>query len=203
MFSYEFCKICKNTFFPEHDRTTASDFSSINSSEGRIVKRNCKLWYKNLCTNLSQKCKVLIIAVSIVVKGELSNKTVNYDTKTCTSLSQKCKVIKKGQSCWILNRFQKQSFADFLQIGALKSFANSTGKHLCWKALLKRNLNAGVFVKFAYFKEHLVLQNSSCGCFWRLTRIAEWKPVLLSTINPRFSWKKYFLLRKSALHWGR
>ena len=147
----------------------SSDNSSINSSKGRIVKQNCKLWYKNICTNLSQKCKV----------------------------------IKKGQSWWILNRFQKQSFADFLQIGALKSFANSTGKHLCWKALLKRNLNAGVFVKFAYFKEHLVLQNSSCGCFWRLTRIAEWKPVLLSTINPRFSWKKYFLLRKSALHWGR
>ena len=45
MFSCEICYICRNTFFAEHDRATAS-------------------------------------AVSIVVKGELANETVNYDTKT-------------------------------------------------------------------------------------------------------------------------
>ena len=45
--SCEFCEICKNTFFAEHHQTTASDYSSINSSEGRIGKRNCKLWCKN------------------------------------------------------------------------------------------------------------------------------------------------------------
>ena len=49
VFSCEFCKIRKNTFFAEHHQTTASDYSSINSisNEGRIGKRNCKLWYKN------------------------------------------------------------------------------------------------------------------------------------------------------------
>ena len=49
MFSCEFCKIRKNIFFAEHHQTTASDYSSINSisNEGRIGKRNCKLWYKN------------------------------------------------------------------------------------------------------------------------------------------------------------
>ena len=47
--------------FAEHHQTTASDYSSINSSGGRIGKRNCKLWYKNqsICTNLSRKCKLL------------------------------------------------------------------------------------------------------------------------------------------------
>ena len=33
VFSCEFCEICKNTFFAEQHRTTASDYSSINSSE--------------------------------------------------------------------------------------------------------------------------------------------------------------------------
>ena len=45
-FSCEFCKICKNTFFAEHHRTTASYYSSINGNKGRIGKQNCKLWYK-------------------------------------------------------------------------------------------------------------------------------------------------------------
>ena len=40
---YEFCEISKNTFFAEHHRATAPDYSSINSSEGRIGKPNCKL----------------------------------------------------------------------------------------------------------------------------------------------------------------
>ena len=35
-----------NKFFEEHYQKTASDYSSINSSEGRIGKRNCKLWCK-------------------------------------------------------------------------------------------------------------------------------------------------------------
>ena len=48
LLSCEFCEIfCKNTFFPEQQRMTASDYSSINSSKGNIGKRNCKLWYKN------------------------------------------------------------------------------------------------------------------------------------------------------------
>ena len=32
-----------NTFFVEHHRTTASDFSNINSNEGRIGKQNREL----------------------------------------------------------------------------------------------------------------------------------------------------------------
>ena len=45
MFPWEFCKICKNTLFAEHHRTTASYYSSINS-KGELAKWNCKLWYR-------------------------------------------------------------------------------------------------------------------------------------------------------------
>ena len=47
VFSCEFCGIWKNNCFAEQHRTTASDYSSINSSEESIGKRNCKLWYTN------------------------------------------------------------------------------------------------------------------------------------------------------------
>ena len=43
LFSCEFCKLCKNTFFAEQLQTTASDYSSTNSSEGSTDKRNCEL----------------------------------------------------------------------------------------------------------------------------------------------------------------
>ena len=47
LLSCEFCEICKNTFFAEHDRATVLDYSSIK-----------------------------------VVKGELANENLNYDSKT-------------------------------------------------------------------------------------------------------------------------
>ena len=50
----------KNSILAEHCRAIASDYSRINSSEGRMGKPNCKLWHKNwsICTNLRQKCKL-------------------------------------------------------------------------------------------------------------------------------------------------
>ena len=38
--SREIYEISKNTFFAKHHRTTASDYSSIKSCEGRIGRRN-------------------------------------------------------------------------------------------------------------------------------------------------------------------
>ena len=38
--SCEFCEICKKSFFAEQHWTTASDYSSINSSERNTDKRN-------------------------------------------------------------------------------------------------------------------------------------------------------------------
>ena len=60
---------------------------------------------------------LLIAAVSIVVKGELANETVNYDTKTKVYVPIWARTVsyQKRQSWWNLNRFQKQSFADFLK----------------------------------------------------------------------------------------
>ena len=43
VFSCEFGGICENTFLAEQDRSNDSDYSSINSSERSIGKRNCKL----------------------------------------------------------------------------------------------------------------------------------------------------------------
>ena len=38
LFSCEICEICRNTFFAENHRTTASDYSSINKSEEETLE---------------------------------------------------------------------------------------------------------------------------------------------------------------------
>ena len=43
-----FAKICKNSLFAEHHQTTASYYSNINSSKGRIGEWICKLRYKHM-----------------------------------------------------------------------------------------------------------------------------------------------------------
>ena len=48
VFSCELCEICKNIFFVEQNRTSASDYSSINSSEGSISKLNYKFKLQEL-----------------------------------------------------------------------------------------------------------------------------------------------------------
>ena len=48
VFSCEFGIISKKTFFAEQQQMTASEYSSINSNEGSIGKRNCYRKYPNL-----------------------------------------------------------------------------------------------------------------------------------------------------------
>ena len=146
VFSWEFCEISHKTFFAEQNGTTASDYSSISSSEGNI-----------------------------------------------------------GKVVQVKNRFQKQSFADF-KLEVLKNFVNSTAKHLCWSLFLidlktcisiKKRLPHRCFpVKFAkflriyFFTEEfqwLLLRFNSC-----FQRSSEQKPVRLSAINTKFSWKTGF-----------
>ena len=76
VFFCEICEICSNTFLVEHHQTTASDYSSMNSREERIGKRNLKLRYKDwsICTNLSRKCKLLKMAIQ--VKEQVSDAVV-------------------------------------------------------------------------------------------------------------------------------
>ena len=90
---------------------------------------------------------LLIIAVSIVVKGVLANETVNYDTK---ALRKKCPNSKSSyygvnlriQSEYRKIRTRKNSvFRHFTcseskTCSVLKNFVNSTGKHLCWSLFL-------------------------------------------------------------------
>ena len=73
---------------------------------------------------------ILIIAVSIVVKGESANETVNYDTKTKAWVPVWAS-IKKG-SPGERTGFRSSLSQMFFQKGALKYFVNSTEKHLCW-----------------------------------------------------------------------
>ena len=61
MFWCEFCEICQNTLFAEQHRTTVSDYSGNNSSEGSIAKGNCNYETKT-------KAHLLISARSQVIK---------------------------------------------------------------------------------------------------------------------------------------
>ena len=84
---------------------------------------------------------LLIIAVSIVVKGVLANETVNYDTK---ALRKKCPNSKSsyyGVNCRIQSYtgkygpeknsvFRHFTCSETKTCSVLKNFVNSTGKHL-------------------------------------------------------------------------
>ena len=125
---------------------------------------------------------LFIIAVSVVMKGELTNETVNYDTnlKFYTNLSQKCKLSKKaGSPGEIWTGFRSSRSRMFFIRGALKIFANPKQNHLCWrhffailKTLLKRDFSRGVFLlNLQNIWGHQFWQNSSSGCLWLLTCI--------------------------------
>ena len=57
----------------------------------------------------------------------------------------------------------------FFKSDVLKNFANFTGKHLCWSLnFIKKRLQHRRFpMKFAKFLRTPILQNTSCGCFFR------------------------------------
>ena len=131
----------------------------------------------------------LIATVSIVVKGELANKIIDYS---------------KEQSKW-KNRFQKQSFADF-KLGVLKNFLSFTRKHL-WKVCnsINNRLQHSRFpVKFANVLRTPFLQSSFSGYLWGLTRVfkgvqnKEQKPVRLSAINTIFKLQRCICCHKNS-----
>ena len=69
MFSCKFWGICKNAFFAEQHRTTASDYSSINSSE--VVLANETVNYDTKA--LREKClnsKSLYYGVNLRIQSE-------------------------------------------------------------------------------------------------------------------------------------
>ena len=66
-----------------------------------------------------------------------------FSQNTYHLLLSSCKYCKVFESIFFMELLQKQSFADvpFFKIVLLKSFANFTGKYLCWSLFLK-NLQA-------------------------------------------------------------
>ena len=77
----------------------------------------------------------------------------------------------------------KQSSQMFFKIGVLKNLAYFKGKHVCWSlfliklqalspaTLLKIDSNTDVFQwNSRNFKELLLLQNTSDGCFWQFLK---------------------------------
>ena len=125
----------------------------FEKAEGSLPKGSFKkvLWKisqnsqkKHLCRNLfliklKTRRLLLIIAVSIVVKGELANETVNYGTKTKAYVpiwARSAKIIKKGSPGEIWTGSRSSHSQIFRKIGALKNYANSTGKQLCWRHFL-------------------------------------------------------------------
>ena len=122
----------------------------------------------------------------------------------CTNLSQKCKLSKKGSPGEIWAGFRSSRSEMFVKISVFKNFANSTGK-LCWRYFLIKLQSWRLCLKetstqvfsceicknfkntFFYRAHCLLLMFNSY-----FQRDREQKPVLLSAINTRFSWKKVF-----------
>ena len=51
----------------------------------------------------------------------------------------------------------------FFKRGVLKSFANFTGKQMCWSLVFNKVSGLKTFLSFP---DHVFLQNTSGGCFW-------------------------------------
>ena len=75
VFSCEFCKIRKNTFFAEHHQTTASDYSSINSisMKGELASETVNYDTKTMY-QFEPKCNLL--RSTLQVKQQVSEAVV-------------------------------------------------------------------------------------------------------------------------------
>ena len=114
---------CRNLIFDKIDQ----NFVDLQL----IKKRRCFLvnfgkFVRTLTLQRIARTLLLITAVSIG-KGELVNKTINYDTKT--------KAQGPTESDQFSSPAERTGFRNshsqlFFKLGVLKNFANSTGKHL-------------------------------------------------------------------------
>ena len=90
--------LCRNLFFDKVRRCRSTTLLKTR------LKRRCFLvnfakFVRTLFLQSTTGCLFLIIAVSIVVKGELVNETVNYETEIKVyQFEPEVQVIKKGSS---------------------------------------------------------------------------------------------------------
>ena len=77
VFSCGFCEICINTFFLKYYYKTASKYSSINSTEEKLITKslNYNTKIKSIGTDLSQKSQLSKMAVP--VKEQVSEAVVS------------------------------------------------------------------------------------------------------------------------------
>ena len=76
LFSCEICEICRNTFFAENHRTTASDYSSINKSEEETLES------EEVLESLYNKFSGLKVCNSIKKRQVFSCGNCNFSNNT-------------------------------------------------------------------------------------------------------------------------
>ena len=101
---------------------------------------------------------------------------------------------------------QKQPYADFFKIGALKNFA--TAEHLCWSLFLiqlkKRPQHIAKFLRTPFLTEHLWLMFLSFCQFDKVT-VKYWTSVTLLLLFKNAMWDSFYqkglkTLAKDALY---
>ena len=110
---------CYKKFFKIYKKTSVSESvcrSAISLKRRHFFRRyflvNFTQFVRTSFLQSTTGRLLLIVAVSIVLKGELANETVNYD-RSDRSLCQKCKLSKRAVQ--VKEHAQRQSFADVLQ----------------------------------------------------------------------------------------
>ena len=108
--------LCRNPF-PDKAKLCRSSTLLKTSLQRRCFLVNFAKFLKTSFLESTTRRLLLIIAVSIVVKEELTKENLNHGTKTkaYVPISARSVSYQKGQSRQNLYRFQKQSFADVLQ----------------------------------------------------------------------------------------
>ena len=138
------------------------------------------------------------------MKGELARETVNYDAKTMYQFEPKCNLLRS--TLQVKQHFPETVVRRFLKISWTPQ--ESICVSVCWPAtLLKRDFNIGVFLwNLQNFKNTLIIWKLQ----WLLLRFkfcfqrsSGQKPMHLSPIRTRFSWKRYLPPRKSRSSYHR
>ena len=164
-------------FFAEHQRATASDYRSINSSAGRIVKRNCKWWYKT-------KAYARVWARSVSYQKGQFRLENRFQKQLLVN------VLQLGDLKNLVNSKKKYSVLESLldKVAGLKACNSIRLQHRCFPVKFAK------FLRTPFLKEQLqwlLLRFNSC-----FQRSPEQRPVRMSAINTRFNWKKVFATAK-------
>ena len=127
--------LCRNLFFDKVKLCRPANSLKTRFQHRYFLVNLAKLLRTFFLQNTTGRL-LLIIVVLIVAKGNLSNKTINYDKmpKYRYQFGPRVQVIKNGSS-GEKTIFRSSRLQMFCKIGILKNFTNSTVKHLCWSPI--------------------------------------------------------------------